>query len=183
MRKNFGVKTWIFPQPVLMLGTYDEKGVPNLMNAAWGGIYDYDKVEVNLSDHKTTKNLLVNKAFTLSMATKKTVKESDYFGIVSGNDVPNKVEKAGFHHFKSEFVNAPLFEEYPLSIECEMINLGEDGRLVGKIINVSVDESILTNGKPDPKKLEAISFDPANNNYLLVSEIIGHAFKDGKEIK
>ncbi|MBR3617560.1 MAG: hypothetical protein IKN46_02665 [Acholeplasmatales bacterium] len=183
MRKNFGVKTWIFPQPVLMLGTYDENGTPNLMNAAWGGIYDYDKVEVNLSDHKTTKNLLVNKAFTLSMATKKTVKESDYFGIVSGNDVPNKVEKAGFHHFKSEFVNAPLFEEYPLTIECEMINLGEDGRLVGKILNVSVDESILTNGKPDPKKLEAISFDPANNNYLLVSEIIGHAFKDGKEIK
>ena len=117
------------------------------------------------------------------MATKKTVKESDYFGIVSGNDVPNKVEKAGFHHFKSEFVNAPLFEEYPLTIECEMINLGEDGRLVGKILNVSVDESILTNGKPDPKKLEAISFDPANNNYLLVSEIIGHAFKDRKEIK
>ena len=183
MRKKFGVKTWIFPQPVLMLGTYDENGTPNLMNAAWGGIYDYDKVEVNLSDHKTTKNLLVNKAFTLSMATKKTVKESDYFGIVSGNDVPNKVEKAGFHHFKSEFVNAPLFEEYPLTIECEMINLGEDGRLVGKILNVSVDESILTNGKPDPKKLEAISFDPANNNYLLVSEIIGHAFKDGKEIK
>ena len=183
MRKNFGVKTWIFPQPVLMLGTYDENGTPNLMNAAWGGIYDYDKVEVNLADHKTTKNLLVNKAFTLSMATKKTVKESDYFGIVSGNDVPNKVEKAGFHHFKSEFVNAPLFEEYPLTIECEMINLGEDGRLVGKILNVSVDESILTNGKPDPKKLEAISFDPANNNYLLVSEIIGHAFKDGKEIK
>ena len=183
MRKNFGVKTWIFPQPVLMLGTYDENGTPNLMNAAWGGIYDYDKVEVNLADHKTTKNLLANKAFTLSMATKKTVKESDYFGIVSGNDVPNKVEKAGFHHFKSEFVNAPLFEEYPLTIECEMINLGEDGRLVGKILNVSVDESILTNGKPDPKKLEAISFDPANNNYLLVSEIIGHAFKDGKEIK
>ena len=183
MRKNFGVKTWIFPQPVLMLGTYDENGTPNLMNAAWGGIYDYDKVEVNLADHKTTKNLLVNKAFTLSMATKKTVKESDYFGIVSGNDVPNKVEKAGFHHFKSEFVNAPLFEEYPLTIECEMINLGEDGRLVGKILNVSVDESILTNGKPDPKKLEAISFDPANNNYLLVSEIIGHAFKDGKEVK
>ena len=144
MRKNFGVKTWIFPQPVLMLGTYDENGTPNLMNAAWGGIYDYDKVEVNLADHKTTKNLLVNKAFTLSMATKKTVKESDYFGIVSGNDVPNKVEKAGFHHFKSEFVNAPLFEEYPLTIECEMINLGEDGRLVGKILNVSVDESILT---------------------------------------
>jgi flavin reductase (DIM6/NTAB) family NADH-FMN oxidoreductase RutF len=183
MRKNFGVKTWIYPQPVLMLGTYDEKGMPNLMNAAWGGIYDYDKVEVNLASHKTTDNLLKTKAFTLSIATKSTVKESDYFGIVSGNKTYNKVEKAGFHHFKSEFVNAPLFKEYPLSIECEMISLGEDGRLVGKIINVSVDESILTNDKIDPKKLEAISFDPCHNTYLLVSEIVGHAFKDGLGIK
>lgn len=183
MRKNFGVKTWIYPQPVLMLGTYDEKGMPNLMNAAWGGIYDYDKVEVNLSTHKTTDNLLKTKAFTLSIATKKTVKESDYFGIVSGNDVYNKVEKAGFHHFKSSFVNAPMFEEYPLTIECELVSLGEDGRLVGKIVNVSVDESILTNGTVDPKKLEPISYDPVNHNYLLVTDIIAKAFNVGKEIK
>lgn len=183
MRKNFGVKTWIYPQPVLMLGTYDENNNPNLMNAAWGGIYDYDKVEVNLASHKTTDNLLINKAFTLSIATKNTLVASDYFGIVSGNDVPDKVKNAGFHHFKSEFVNAPMFEEYPLTIECEMVSLGEDGRLVGRIVNVSVDENILTNGKIDPQKLEAISFDPANNNYLLVSEIVGHAFVDGKKIK
>ncbi len=183
MRKNFGVKTWIFPQPVLMIGTYDENGTPNLMNAAWGSIYDYDKVTVALASHKTTDNLLKNKAFTLSVATKDTVAQSDYFGIVSGNKVENKVEKAGFHPFKSEFVNAPLFEEYPLSLECEVESLGEDGILIGKIINVSVDEKILTNDLPDPKKFLPISYDPANHNYLLVSEIIGKAFSEGKKIK
>ena len=183
MRKNFGVKTWIYPQPVLMLGTYDENGTANLMNAAWGGMYDFDKVAISLSSHKTTANLEKTKAFTLSIATKNTMVESDYFGIVSGNKVHDKVLKAGFHPFKSEFVNAPLFEEYPLSIECEVDSFTEDGILVGKIINVSIDESILTDGKPDPKKLEAISYDPANNNYLLVSEIVGHAFQEGKNIK
>lgn len=183
MRKNFGVKTWIYPQPVLMLGTYDENEVPNVMNAAWGGIYDYDKVEVNLASHKTTENLEKTKAFTLSIATKSTLVASDYFGIVSGNEEPDKVKKAGFHAFKSEFVNAPMFEEYPLTIECEMVSLGEDGRLVGRIVNVSVDESILTDDKIDPKKLEAISYDPANSNYLLVSEIVGHAFVAGKSLK
>ena len=183
MRKNFGVKTWIYPQPVLMLGAYDENGVPNIMNAAWGGMYDFDKVVVSLSSHKTTDNLEKTLAFTLSVATKKTMVESDYFGIVSGNKISDKVAKAGFHHFKSEFVNAPLFEEYPLSIECEVESFSEDGILVGKIVNVSIDESILTDGKPDPKKLEAISFDPANNNYLLVTEIVGHAFEAGKKLK
>ena len=183
MRKNFGVKTWIYPQPVLMLGTYDEKGTPNIMNAAWGGMYDFDKVVVSLSSHKTTNNLEFSGAFTLSIATKKTMVESDYFGIVSGNKVYDKVSKAGLHHFKSEFVNAPLFEEYPLTIECEVDSFSEDGILVGKIVNVSIDESILTDGKPDPKKLEAISFDPANNNYLLVTEVVGKAFTEGKKIK
>ena len=183
MRKNFGVKTWIYPQPVLMLGTYNEDGSANLMNAAWGGMYDYDKVAVALAEHKTTENFLRTKAFTLSIATKSTVVESDYFGIVSGKKVPDKVSKAGFHPFKSEFVNAPLFLEYPLSIECEVDKFTEDGILVGKIINVSIDESILTDGKPDPKKLEAISFDPANNNYLLVNEIVAQAFKAGLSIK
>ncbi len=183
MRKNFGVKTWIYPQPVLMLGTYDEKGIPNLMNAAWGGIYDYDKVEVNLSSHKTTDNLIKTKAFTLSVATKSTLAASDYFGIVSGREEPNKISNAGFHATKSSFVNAPLFDEYPLTLECEVVNLGEDGRLVGRIVNVSVDECILTDDKIDPKKLEAISYDPANHYYLLVSEIVGKAFTDGKKFK
>ncbi|MBR6071925.1 MAG: flavin reductase [Acholeplasmatales bacterium] len=183
MRKNFGSKPWIYPEPVLIIGTYDENNKPNAMNAAWGGIYDYDKLEINLSEHKTTENLRINKAFTVSIATLSTVTVSDFVGIVSGSDDPDKMKKANLHDVKSEFVNAPLFTEYPLTFECEMVSLGDDLRLVGKIINVSVDESILTNGKIDPSKLEAISFDPVNNKYLLVKEVVGNAFKDGLKLK
>jgi len=183
MRKNFGSKPWIYPQPVLIIGTYDENNNTNAMNAAWGGIYDYDKLEINLAEHKTTENLRKTKAFTVSIATKNTVVVSDFVGIVSGTKDPDKMKKANLHSNKSEFVNAPIFEEYPLTFECEMISLGEDGRLVGKIINVSADESILTNDKIDPDKLEAISFDPVNNKYLLVKGIVGDAFKDGLKLK
>lgn len=183
MRKNFGSKPWIYPEPVLIIGTYDENNKPNAMNAAWGGIYDYDKLEINLSEHKTTENLRINKAFTVSIATLSTVTVSDFVGIVSGSDDPDKMKKANLHDVKSEFVNAPVFVEYPLTFECEMVSLGEDLRLVGKIINVSADESILTNGKIDPSKLEAISFDPVNNKYLLVKEVVGNAFKDGLKLK
>lgn len=183
MRKNFGSKPWIYPEPVLIIGTYDEFGKANAMNAAWGGIYDYDKLEINLSEHKTTANLRLKKAFTVSIATKSTLIVSDFVGIVSANDDKNKMEKANLHDTKSEFVDAPIFNEYPLTLECEMVSLGDDLRLVGKIINISADESILTNGKIDPMKLEAISFDPVNNKYLVVKEAVGNAFKDGLKLK
>ena len=182
MRKDFGKKTWMFPMPVLILGTYDKDGVPNAMNAAWGGVYDYNKVTVSLSEHKTTENFMLKKAFTLSFATKKTVEASDYVGIVSGKKVPNKVEKAGLHAFKAPHVDAPLFEEYPLTLEC-VVESFENGTLIGEIINVSADESILTDGKIDPDKLEAIAFDPVNNKYLLVKGAIADAFKVGLNIK
>ena len=182
MRKDFGKKTWMFPMPVLILGTYDKDGVPNAMNAAWGGVYDYNKVTVSLSEHKTTENFMLKKAFTLSFATKKTVEASDYVGIVSGHKVPNKVEKAGLHAFKARHVDAPLFEEYPLTLEC-VVESFENGTLIGEIINVSADESILTDGKIDPDKLEAIAFDPVNNKYLLVKGAIADAFKVGLNIK
>ena len=183
MRKNFGSKPWIYPQPVLILGTYDNNGNPNAMNAAWGGIYDYDKLEINLAEHKTTENLRIKKAFTVSIATKSTLVVSDFVGIVSQTKDPDKMKKANLHHVKSEFVDAPVFLEYPLTFECEMEALNPDGRLVGKIINVSADESILTNGKIDPSKLEAISFDAVNNKYLIVGEAVGNAFKDGLKLK
>ena len=183
MRKNFGSKPWIYPEPVLIIGTYDENNNPNAMNAAWGGVYDYDKLEVNLAEHKTTENLRIKKAFTVSMATKSTLVPSDFVGIVSGTKDPDKMKKAGLTAIKSEFVDAPIFAEYPLTFECEVESLGADLRLVGKIINVSADESILTNGKIDPKKLEAISFDAVNNKYLLVSDVVGNAFKDGLKLK
>ncbi len=184
MRKNFGSKPWIYPQPVLIIGTYDKDNKPNAMNAAWGGIYDYDKLEINLAlDHKTVENLRIKKAFTVSMATKSTMVVSDFVGIVSGTKDTDKMKKANLHDVKSEFVDAPIFEEYPMTFECEMESLGEDGRLVGKIINVSADEDILTNGKIDPKKLEAITFDPVNNKYLLIGEEVGDAFKSGLKLR
>lgn len=185
MRKDFGVKTYIYPQPVLIIGTYDENGNPDAMNAAWGGIADSDKVAISLSlDHKTVLNFKKTGAFTLSPGTKKEMVACDYVGTESGNRVPDKVTKAGWHVRKSEKVNAPIFEELPLTIECKVDSFDEEtGILVGKIVNVSVDESVLTDGRVDPRKLEPISFDPANNAYLLVAEKVGSAFKDGLKLK
>ena len=168
--------------PVLILGTYSEDGTPNAMNAAWGGMYDYNKITVSLSDHKTTENFTAKKALTVSFATKSSVAASDYVGIVSGNSVPNKVEKAGLHPFKAPHVDAPLFEEYPVSLEC-VVESFENGTLVAEIINVSVDEKVLTDGKIDFAKAEFIAFDPANGKYMLVGEKIADAYKIGLSLK
>ena len=183
MRKDFGPKSWVYPAPVLMIGTYDEANTPNIMNAAWGAVFDYNVITISLSEHKTTKNIELKHAFTVRFATKSTVKESDYFGIESGAKV-NKVEKAGFNAFKSSFVDAPLFKEYPLSLECELISFNhETGQLLGKIVNVSADEKILTDGNIDVTKLEAIVFDPFTNSYVIANEKVAQAFKVGMEIK
>lgn len=183
MRKDFGPKSWVYPAPVLMIGTYDENQVPNIMNAAWGCVFDYNVITISLAEHKTTRNIEINKAFTVSFATLDTVKESDYFGIESGAKV-NKVEKAGFHAFKSSHVNAPLFEEYPLTLECKLISFNhETGQLLGEVVNVSADESILTYGDIDITKLNAIVFDPFSNSYVVANEKVAKAFKIGLELK
>jgi flavin reductase (DIM6/NTAB) family NADH-FMN oxidoreductase RutF len=149
MRKNFGAKTWLYPMPVLIVGTYDENGTPNAMNAAWGGIYDTNQIMLCLADdHKTTENIRKTGAFTVSFATAKAVVPCDYVGIVSANDVPDKFAKAGFHATKSAYVNAPIIEELPMTVECKLIKFNEDGICIGEIVNVSADESILDgNGK------------------------------------
>ncbi|MBR5120437.1 MAG: flavin reductase family protein [Clostridia bacterium] len=185
MRKNFGVKTWLYPMPVLIVGTYDENGVPNAMNAAWGGIYDTGLVMVCLADdHKTTENIQKNKAFTISFATASTVASCDYVGIVSANDVPDKFAKAGFHAVKSEHVNAPIIEELPMTVECELFKFNEDGICIGKIVNVSADESILDeNGKVNAKKLDPIIYESATHAYWSFGEKVGNAFSDGKKIE
>ena len=183
MRKNFGAKTWLYPMPVLIIGTYDENGAPNAMNAAWGGIYDTNQVMVCLADdHKTTENIKKTGAFTVSFATSKTVAACDYVGIVSANDVPDKFARAGFHATKSSFVNAPLIDELPMALECKVKSF-EDGILIGEIVNVSADESVITDGKIDPKKLKPIAFDPCNNAYLAMGDKVGNAFKDGAALK
>lgn len=158
MRKNFGAKTYMYPMPVLIIATYDEDGRPDAMNAAWGGIADYNQVALCLSEsHKTTKNILARKAFTVSMADAAHVAECDYVGIVSANNVPDKFQRAGFHAVKSEFVDAPVIEELPMTLECRLNKVTEEGLIIGDIVNVSADESILTDGKIDPSKFTPIT--------------------------
>ena len=185
MRNNFGAKTWLYPMPVLIIGTYDENGTPNAMNAAWGGIYDTNQVMVCLADdHKTTENIKRTGAFTVSFATAKSVAACDYVGIVSANDVPDKFARAGFHAVKSEYVNAPIIDELPMTVECKLIKFNEDGICIGEIVNVSADEAILgENGRPDVGKLAPICYDGANHLYHRLGEAVGKAFSDGKKIR
>ena len=186
MRKNFGAKPMVYPMPVFILAAYDENGVPCAMNAAWGGISDSDQITMCISaGHKTTKNLLATKAFTVSMADVDHVVECDYVGVETGNKVPDKFEKAGFHATKSEFVNAPLIDELPMAVECKLISYDpETCCLIGEIINVCADESILNEeGKIDPSKLRPITYDPSNHKYIALGEVVGNAFSDGKKIK
>ena len=186
MRKNFGPKPDLYPQPVFIVAAYDEKGVPNAMNAAWGGITEETEITICLSaGHKTTKNILKSGAFSVSMAIAEYVTECDYLGVVSGNKVENKLERCGFHTEKSQFVNAPLIKELPMSLECKLISYDESTcRLLGEIINVSADERVLNSeGKVDPSKLKPITFDPMNNAYLVIGEKVGDAFSDGLKIK
>lgn len=181
-RVDFGSKPWLLPMPVLIIGTYDENGVPNAMNAAWGMVSDFKEVTISLGSHKTTENLEKNGDFTVSMATEAMMTACDYVGIVSGTNVPDKFEKAGFHATKSNHVNAPLIDELPMALECRMKSYTDD-ILVADIINVTADESVLTDGKIDLKKLRPIAFDPVNNTYVVMGEVVGNAFSDGKRLK
>ena len=183
MRKDFGPKAWVYPQPVLIVGTYDE-GIPNAMNAAWVGQYSKNQIVLSLGDHKTTDNILKNKAFTVGLATVDTLVGADYVGLVSGNEVPNKVEKAGFTVSRSYNVNAPVFNELPLTLECKLIKFNEDGNIIGEIVNAAVDESLVdAEGQIDASRLNAIVYDPINADYYRIGEKVGHAFRDGEKLK
>lgn len=184
MRKNFGPKTWMYPLPVLIVGTYDENGNPNAMNAAWGGIYDTNQVMLCLSEgHKTYKNIQAKGAFTVSMATADQAVACDYVGIESGNKVEDKFRKAGFTAVKSQFVDAPIIQELPMTLECQLIGQTPEGILIGEIVNVSADEAVLTNGKIDPALFRPITFDPVNNSYRVLGEEVAKAFSAGSVLK
>ena len=185
MRKNFGAKPICYPQPVFILAAYDENGVPNAMNAAWGGISDDKEISFCISaGHKTTRDILARKAFTVSMADAAHVVECDYVGVVSGNDIPDKLARCGFHTTKSEFVDAPLIDELAMALECRLTSYDpETGHLVGEIVNVCADESVLSDGKIDPARLRPITFDPMNNAYLVLGEKVGNAFQDGLKLR
>lgn len=181
-RVDLGSKPWVVPMPVLIVGTYDENGAPNAMNAAWGMISDFSEISISMSEHKTTKNVVATGAFTVSFATEDTVVPADYVGLVSANEVPDKFAKAGFHATKSSKVNAPLIDELPLALECNLKSF-EDGILVGEIINVVADDAILTDGKVDLKKLKPIGFDTVNGTYFAMGDVVGRAFSDGLKLK
>lgn len=185
MRKNFGAKPILYPQPVFILATYNEDGTANAMNAAWGGISETNEISMCISaDHQTTANVLARKAFTVSMATADYVVACDYVGLVSGSKEPNKLEKAGFHTVKSDLVDAPIIVELPMALECKLKSYDpESCRMVGEVVNVCAEESVLTDGKIDPAKLKPITFDGMNRTYLVLGEKVGQAFSDGAKLK
>ena len=187
MRKNINTTETIFPMPVLMISTYNEDGSVDVMNAAWGTMLSRNQVILNLTEtHKTVKNIKERKAFTVSIADSKHVVEADYFGVVSGNNTPNKFEKTGLSATKSENVDAPIINEFPICFECEFIEYQNDeygAGVIGKVINVTADESVMNEDKIDISKVNAIAFDPYTHGYYKVTERVGEAFKDGLQLK
>lgn len=184
MRKNLGVKPYLYPQLVMIIGTYDKDGKPNAMNAAWGGMADYDKIFVCMSSHKTTENINITKEFSVSIGDASHVVECDYVGIVSANQEVNKMEKSKFTTSKAEFVKAPIINELPLCLECKLIKVLQEDLYLAQIVNVNADESILDeNGKVSLEKFVPISYDPSTHGYYKVSGRVGNAFKDGNKLK
>lgn len=188
-RRNFGAQHPVMtPQPCIMIATYDEDQVPDVMMAAWGGQCDYNKIAFELGAHKTTENIKRKKAFTVSFATEDDMAESDYFGLVSGNKVPDKVKRAGFTVTPSPNVDAPIVNEYKLTLECHAVEIDEnaDGgaRVVGEVVNWSADESILNaDGKVDLAKLRPIIFDSSALIYRAVGDSVGQAWHSGKKFQ
>ena len=187
MRKDLGKVPALYPMPVLMVAAYDENGVVNVMNAAWGMICDMDKIALFIDeDHKTTQNIRAVKAFTVSLADRAHMAEADFFGIATGNKMPDKFARTGFHAVKSAHVNAPVIQEFPVAMECELAEVVETENLhavVGAIVNVSADEAVLSeNGKIDPAKLNALIFDQFQSGYYVSGEKAGRAWNAGKDL-
>ena len=183
-RKNFGPAHALMttPQPCVMIATWDKDHTPDVMMAAWAGQYDHNQIVVSMSKHKTTENLELTGAFTVSFADVRTVAESDYLGIVSGTKVPDKVAKVGFSVSPSPNVDAPIIDQYPLTLECKVVSW-QDGILVGEVVNMSADECILTDGKVDLGKLQPIVFDAAALTYRALGEVVGQAWGSGKKFQ
>ena len=184
MRTSLKVKPYCFPQPVLMIASYNDDDTCNVMNAAWGNIIDFNKMAICMSaSHKTVKNILKRKACSVSFATSKYVKEADYFGVVSGNDVQNKLEEVSMHFMKSETIDAPIIEELKLALECILDSYDEESEImVLEIKNISVDDTILDQGEIDIFKLDPICYDSSKQQYITLGKVVGYAFKDGKTL-
>ena len=186
MKKSLGVKPYLFPMPVLMIATYGEDGIVDVMNMAWGGICENNMVALNITEsHKTAKNIKAKGAFTISIADTDHLAEADFFGIASGNKMKDKFEKSGLHATKSEHVEAPVVEEFPITLECKVATIQTDGggfRVVGEIVNVLADEKVLdASGKVNPNKLNAFVFDQFQSGYYKIGEKVGQAWSDGQK--
>lgn len=185
MRKNLGVQPALFPMPVTVVAAYDENGVVCALNAAWAQICDHDKIALFIdADHKTTANIMQSKAFTVSIADVPNMEVADFLGIASGNKMPDKFARTGYHAVKSEFVNAPVITEFPVTLECELAEVVDTENLhavVGKIVNVSADEKVIGDkDKIDPAKVNALVFDQFRSGYYSIGEKVGQAWNAGK---
>ena len=184
MKKNIKTTEAIFPMPVLMIATYNDDGTIDVMNAAWGTMLERDQVILNLTEsHKTVQNIRKRKAFTVSIANAKNVVAADYLGIVSGNNTPNKFENTGLTTTKSENVDAPIINEFPICMECELLDGESNWGIVGKVVNTLADEEVMNGDNVDINLVEAIAFDPYTHGYYKVTERVGNAFKDGLQLK
>ena len=187
MRKNIKTTEAIFPMPVLMIGTYNEDESVDVMNAAWGMMIDRNIIALNLTEtHKTVKNIKQRKAFTVSIANSDNVVAADYLGIVSGNNTPDKFANTKLTAIKSENVDAPIINEFPICMECEFIEYQDSdygAGVIGKVVNVTADESVLNGDIVDISKVNAIAFDPYTHGYYKVGERVGEAFREGNKLK
>lgn len=186
--KSFEPKPWLLPQPVLIIGTYNEQGTPNAMNAAWGGQWDMREIMISMGNHATTDNLNRCPDFTVAFATTETLVASDFVGIVSGRKDPEKVAKTGWTAVKAEKVNAPVFTDFPMTLECrikEKIDESAEGYyIVAEIVNILVDERFLgEDGKPALERMQLITFDPIHHGYIELGKKVGQAFADGAALK
>jgi len=188
MKKSLGAKTLLFPTPVLMVGTYDKAGKPNLMNAAWGGICCSDPPCVAVSLRKARHSyagIVERKAFTVGIANESKMAEADYVGISSGRDV-DKFAVAGLTHVRSELVDAPYAEEFPVVLECRLLHtvgIGIHTQFIGEIIDVKADQDTLCeDGLPDILKVQPLVYDVAHKGYHSVGPLLGRAFAIGKNL-
>ena len=186
--KSFGQKAWMLPQPVLIIGTYNNDGTPNAMNAAWGGQWDSKEIMISMGSHATTENLARCSEFTVAFATKSTLVASDFVGIVSSKNDPKKMLKTRWTAIKAENVNAPVFSDFPMTLECRIlrkIDESEEGYyIVAEIVNILVDEAYIgEDGKPNVEKMHLITYDPIHHGYVELGKRVGNAFSDGKKLK
>lgn len=187
MKKDLGLVQAVYPMPVLMIAAYDENEKVNVMNVAWGQICDEDKIILFIGEGKKTwLNIKASKAFTVALADREHMNVADFFGIASGNKINDKFERTGYHAVKSDKVHAPIIEEFPVVMECELLEFLDSeyvSGIVGKIVNVKAEESVLSeNGKVDPARLQALIFDQFQHGYYVTGEKVGQAWNAGSFI-